>query len=447
MTSLYKMRNADGLHRPWKWRRLVHVCRRWRSVVFGSSVSLDLRLVCGPRTRVELTGIWPPLPIIITDRINRPVPEDYGFAAAIVHPNRVCELNLVHLTRSQLPRLISAMQEPFPSLIHLKLCLDNGNGRPVLALPDGFLGGYASRLQSLELDSIPFPALPKLLLSATDLVLLTLWNIPYFEYISSEAMVAGLAASAYLKYLAIKFESTLSHPRRESRRPPPRTRTVLPALTRFVFHGLSNYLEDLVGRIDTPMLDSIEMTFFHQVMVDLPQLGELMGRTTSFQALNEAHVHYDFNGIQVESFPPIRSLGDMSGLRISCRVYRYSLSYLVKVIASFFPSIYIAEHLYIYGPRNLSLIWQDDIEYMELSHPFSSVRNLYICEGFTECIAPAVQYLQQDLELDVTDLLPFLESLYLEELQLSGPVQGAIGQFVAARQLLGRPVAVSSWER
>jgi hypothetical protein len=33
----------------------------------------------------------------------------------------------------------------------------------------------------------------------------------------------------------------------------------------------------------------------------------------------------------------------------------------------------------------------------------------------------------------------------LEELKPSGPVQEAIGQFVAARQLLGHPVAVSRW--
>ena len=377
------------------------------------------------------------------------MPKDYDFAAAIVHPNRVCEFNLFRLTRSQLPRLVSAMQEPFPVLIHLKLRLDDGDGRPVLALPEEFLGGYAPRLQYLELESIPFPALPKLLFSATDLVRVTLCNIPRFEYISLEAMVAGLAASAFLKYLTIKFESPLSYPHRASRRPPPSTRAIFPALTCFVFHGFSEYLEDLVGRIDTPLLDSIEITFFHQVIIDLPQLGELMGRTTRFHALNEAHVHYDFNGVRVESFPPIWTLDDVpvSGLRISCREYDYSLSYLVKVVASFFPSIYIAEHLYIYGPRNLSLRWQDDIEYMELSHPFTSVRNLYICEGFTECIAPAIQYLQQDEELVVIDMFPFLERLYLEELQLSGPDQEAIGQFIAARQLLGHPVAVSHWER
>jgi hypothetical protein len=49
------------------------------------------------------------------------MPEDYDFDAAIVHHNRVCEINLLHLTSSQLQRLASAMQEQFPALIHLML--------------------------------------------------------------------------------------------------------------------------------------------------------------------------------------------------------------------------------------------------------------------------------------------------------------------------------------
>jgi hypothetical protein len=36
---------------------------------------------------------------------------------------------------------------------------------------------------------------------------------------------------------------------------------------------------------------------------------------------------------------------------------------------------------------------------------------------------------------------------FLEEIQLSGPIQEAIGQFVAARQLSGNPIAVSLWKR
>ena len=107
----------------------------------------------------------------------------------------------------------------------------------------------------------------------------------------------------------------------------------------------------------------------------------------------------------------------------------------------------MVEHLYIYGPRYLPSQWQDDIEnmqWLEIFHPFTAVKNLYVSKEFAQCIAPALQELVGER---VTEVLPALESLFLEELQPSGPVQEAIGQFVAARQLLGHPVAVSHWNR
>jgi len=55
---------------------------------------------------------------------------------------------------------------PFPELT--KLQLFSGGETPPVA-PDSFLGGSAPHLRIFELDSIPFPGLPKLLLSATHL--------------------------------------------------------------------------------------------------------------------------------------------------------------------------------------------------------------------------------------------------------------------------------------
>jgi hypothetical protein len=295
--------DVNRWRRSWEWYRLVHVCRRWRSVVFSWPNFLDLKLVCGPGTHVEHTGIWPPLPIIIRNMVNWHMPNNYDFDAAIVHPNRVCEVNLLHLTSLQLQRLASAMERQFPALIHLKLDfdLDSDNSGPAPALPDGFLGGSAPRLRTLGLQSIPFPALPKLLLSATELVRLTLWNIPLSGYMPPEAIVTGLAVLANLKCLTIGFRSPLSFPYLESRLPLPQIRTVLPALTRFKFQGISEYLEVLVAQIDAPLLESIHCTFF-QHQLDIPQLTQFMERT-----MLECEMNYDFLlvhviGTRFESF-------------------------------------------------------------------------------------------------------------------------------------------------
>ncbi|KAH9990788.1 hypothetical protein BJV77DRAFT_1011270 [Russula vinacea] len=67
------------------------------------------------------------------------------------------------------------------------------------------------------------------------------------------------------------------------------------------------------------------------------------------------------------------------------------------------------------------------------SPPLHHRKNLYISENSAQCIAPALQELVGGR---VTDALPALESLFLEDFAPSRPVREAIEQFVAARQLL-----------
>jgi hypothetical protein len=365
---------------------------------------------------------------------------DYDFNAAIVHPNRIREITLFHLTGSQLQRLATRMQEQFPALIHLAL----SSVYPGYdTLPDGLLGGSAPRLQSLGLNSVAFPALPKFLMSATDLVYLTLVRIPHSGCISPEAIIAGLAVMANLKSVIIEFQSPLSRPERERRRPPPPTRTVLPALTHFQFQGVSEYLEFLVARIDTPRLDSIKIIFFHQLIFEIPQLSQFMRRTTRFQAKNEAHVSFDKFGTHIGySLLSIRE----SSLKISCRKLDWQLSSLAQVLTTFFPSIHLVEHLYIYESIPAPPQWQDDIEnmqWLEILEPFTAVKNLYLSEGLAPHVVPALQEL---VGSGMTVVFSTLQNIFLEGHQPSGPILEGIGKFVAARQLSGHPMTVFPWE-
>jgi hypothetical protein len=201
---------------------------------------LNLRLVCGPWTRMDLTNIWPPLPIAMMNRNEADLraPKDYDFNVANAHHSRVCEMRLL-LTSSQLHLVTSVMQEQqFPVLGHLELYFAGYDSCHRPALPnggDGFLVGFSPRLRSLGLHSIPFSALPELLISTTNLVCLSLWNVPCYGYLSPEAIVNGLATLAYLKSLTIEFLSPLFRPGLEIPPPSPPTRTVLPALTNFEF--------------------------------------------------------------------------------------------------------------------------------------------------------------------------------------------------------------------
>src|SRR6267142_5583696 len=45
------------------WRRTIHVCRRWRRIIFASPRRLDLQILCADQTRVkEMLDDWQTIP-------------------------------------------------------------------------------------------------------------------------------------------------------------------------------------------------------------------------------------------------------------------------------------------------------------------------------------------------------------------------------------------------
>ena len=81
----------------------------------------------------------------------------------------------------------------------------------------------------------------------------------------------------------------------------------------------------------------------------------------------------------------------------------------------------------------------ENIQWLELFHPFSEVKNLYLSEEVARQVAPALRDLSGEM---VPDVLPALENLSLEGRQPLETVQKAIGQFVSTRQLSGNPVSL-----
>ena len=418
-----------------KWHTLVHVCRRWRNLVFGSPRRLCLRLYCEARTPARMMlNIWPPLPIDVSCNGHEVWGAD-NIVAALEHSDRIENLDFID-PPLQFDKVLSAMQQPVPVLRELLIWFKDGTA-PVF--PDSFLGGSAPQLETLNLSRIPFPGLPKLLLSTTHLVHLILDTIPDSGYISPEAMVTGLSVLTRLKRLNIRFESSRNRPQADlnSQSPPPPP--LLPALTELEFEGPSEYLEDLVARIDAPLLDHLTITFFHQPIFNTPRLAEFISRTPMLKTHIEARVYFCGQYVEVNIDRALR-------LKLSCEQSDRQFSSLAQVCRSSFPRAFIlaVEHLYFLENGFWQL--QPDIEnsqWLKLLRPFSAVKHLYLCPVFIRSIAPALQDLVGDR---LTEVLPALQTLFLDETLPSGLGPEAIGQFVAARQLAGHPVAISPWE-
>jgi hypothetical protein len=239
------------------WQLLVHVCRRWRSLVFQSPRRLNLRLYYKTTKDTQL-DVWPALPLFFRQAI------DSDFIITLKHSNRLGRVSPWARENERLnwEKVFAAMQVPFPELTDLRLFSAPRQTSPDPVIPDSFLGGSAPCLQHFELKGIPFPGLPKLLLSATHLVHLRLLNIPRFGFIPPEAMVALLSVLSNLDTLESDFNFQQSFRDLEIRSLPPPNRSILPALDKFNFKGIPEYLEDLVTYIDAPQLKYFNIKFF-----------------------------------------------------------------------------------------------------------------------------------------------------------------------------------------
>ncbi|KAH9965584.1 hypothetical protein BJV74DRAFT_890223 [Russula compacta] len=282
---------VDRANKEDEWHALVHVCQRWRKVVFGSPRRLHLTLVYDPRRPVwEMLDIWPALPFVIILDLHDGlgwewrVPRVDNTIAALKYHERIRRIAVPHLSSRVLGRLAAGLCQPFPMLTSLQL---SGIIQPAeTRLPDSFLGGSAPRLRTLALIGISLPALPNIFLPATDLVHLDLCDIPNSAYISLDEMVVCLSMLTRLKTLYLGFRPRVLDG--TSRLPPPLTRSVLHALTTFWFSGSSQYSEDFISRIDAPLLNDIDITFCDLLIFDTPEFLQFINHTELHNAFNRA---------------------------------------------------------------------------------------------------------------------------------------------------------------
>ena len=136
-----------------------------------------------------MLDVWPPFPLIIAPvsyHDNHRIENVDNIVAVLERRNRVCQIRIGDTSGLDLKKVLAleAMQEPFPELTALIIL--KSDRKTMAVIPDSFLGGSASRLRILELLGIPFPGLPKLLMSATHLTDLRLEDISRSGYISPE---------------------------------------------------------------------------------------------------------------------------------------------------------------------------------------------------------------------------------------------------------------------
>jgi hypothetical protein len=420
--------------------------------MFASSQHLHLELFCTHGTPVEKTlNSLPAFPIVISfipsfefswetkkQRKQRKIDP----FSALEHPDRIRVIDLT-VPYTLFDDLAMAMKKPFPALTYLRLEAEDEDAH----LPDTFMAGSAPRLQKMQFKHISFPAAPTILLSAHDLVEVTLREISDSGYIPPEAMVASLAALPRLKDLIFGFEWGTNYPNRIPLPVPPSliTRTVLPALTTFLFEGFIEYLEDLVAQIDAPQLDYLRIECRNQYGEDItdfriPRLREFIYRSEKFKLsrLRRAHlivyIGADFDiainllNQDQSSFSFRVSFGQ--GVPIGPVVSQLSVLFSNVDHLSVIPDYDLPRSYY--GPLGHGIQW------LELFRLFTAVKALDVHERISSII---LLVLVNVTEERAAQLLPALELLCL----VGRPVD-SLEPFLTARQNVGRPVTVINEE-
>ena len=416
--------------------------------------------------------VWPVLPLIICGNASTFAADD--LIAALERRDRVCKIDLMYYIDEESGKFWAAMQEPFPELTHLRLearnkprfvedwglLLERAGAQDI---SDSFLGGCAPRLQFFSMNGVRLQGLQKLLLSAAHLVDLHLIDIP--DYISSQRTATCLSALTSLQTLSLAFQRRHYPPYQESRHSPSPTRIVLPGLRYFQFTGISSYLDNLMALIDAPELNKLSITF-HQRVSQTPELAQFVGRMPKLGVPYEARMVFHEFRIAIRVKLPSQifgdellnvgiSSGDLSDI-LTSEELDSQLACLAQVCASL-PIVSTVENLYIYEASSSALSWgdstwrdswsdEDDTEstpWLGLLRPFIALKNLYLFKEFAPRIAPALEDLDEG---SITELLPSLQHIFVRGFEPSGHIEEGVRQLVAARRLIGHPIAVSTWD-
>jgi hypothetical protein len=288
---------------------------------------------------------------------------------------------------------------------------------------------------------ISFPALPKLLLSSTGLVSLSLCDTPHSGYNFSDAIVDCLSSLTRLEYLQIDFPSFQPPSGLASRRPATLTRTFFPVLGSLLLEGVTEYLDQFLANMGAPLLDRVDIRFFDPPIFDTSRIAQCLCLAEKFKAFDQAYVLFCR-----DQFSTVLSSRKGSTMLMLSLTWENSSWELLGLILDSYDCLFRSFEIYQFEGYSLPN-WPNETgsaPWLHLARFLAATEYMYLSQGVAVHFAPALQELTGER---ATETLPVLRNIFVESLDSLGPVQESIGQFVAARQLLsGHLIDVQCWE-
>ena len=416
----------------------MHICRKWRRIVFAAQVDLHLRLFCTHGTPVRRTlDCWPvTLPIVVEyggySSLDPPAPGDENdIMAALKRSYRVISIRLT-ITISLLEKL-STLKRPFSRLEDLVLQSQSG---VQLTLPSAFRWGRNIRL--LRLTRIAIPAHFELLYSYRNLTDLKIHEIKDPWDCSLDTLTDALSRMVQLRSLSIDFIHSTKHWTITL----PSRKRVIPTLTHLKFNGLTEYLECLVFGIDAPRLEHIEVDFFDITTLNLSKLKDFIDRIEMHNSHRRARILSFEHCISISLTQP----GAPACLRLTLFCTEH-LSLLTRFCTLFSVFLYDVENLRIDAMQSSNRQGEDYCrQWRAVICHFRRAKWVHVSGNQSTHIVRALQ--PPEKRYGYRTVLISLHKLYIQQ---PGPrndhLREEIVSLMISRRLSGHPIEVEYDDR
>ena len=383
----------------------------------------------------------PPLPLIIdyVDEDRDITTEDRdGLIFALQHCGRVRRIRVL-MPVSKLQGFAAAFDNEFPMLEYLYI-EPTTKRRSGLILHEAF---QAPHLRHLILITFAFPIRSPLLTTAVGLVTLSIQHIHPSTNSCPEDILQQLALLPQLETLGISFFATFTHRDVETQllHRPLITDVTLPNLRWLGFRGVSTYLEALLPRMTTPLLEKLQVVFLDQPDFSIPRLLQFMGAAKKLR-FSSARLRFANNYVFVYMYPHEGALMYTFHLGISCVSVEGQVASATQIFHQLRTMFSAVEHLTLEFRRSSIFSEMDDedeahgIHWDDLFRQFSNVTTLRLGDEF---IGPISRLLQVDGGGPAVELLPELKVL---EYPASPSAENLFNGFIDTRTNAGLPVTI-----
>ncbi|KAH9958420.1 hypothetical protein BC827DRAFT_1219430 [Russula dissimulans] len=372
--------------------------------------------------------------------------DEEGILLALQHRDRVrCIRFLMPVTNLQ--KVAMAIDDTFPLLEYLYL-------EPLVKHDDSlfFMPRVPNTLQAPHLRhlvlkrlSFPIPILgSRLLTTAAGLVTLSLQYIHPSAHFPPDGLLQRLSVMPQLETLGITFYSTLINRHVETMQKSNTTPITLPNLRWFGFRGPNAYLETLLPRMITPLLDKLQISLFDRWTIS-SHLWKFMSATENLR-FSATSLTFSAEDVRVMVYPHVKARTYSLYLEFGSTLLDRQVAFAVQIFNGL-KTLYTMECLTLKSerPTSWSSSWWtrgtriDSVWWRELLRSFGNVKTLRVPRGLVRDLS---RFLKPDNGEALTELLPELEELFIVY-SGSASAENGFTPFLDARQDAGRPVKVT----